>query len=243
MPPRPLALAASLAALAGCFRETTDVVKVHDPHQVRVAREDGTVVLPPGTDPAVATLKEGTHFVGFWQRRPYRVVLTRDGSGQLSLRCEGCEGGRYPPSSPTLLDASGALSPVDSGSLFPTRGPLVLTPEGVDLEISPCLLPRSKGCSASATARLFTPWPNVVDIHRTRRTSTVGGLLLTGWGATLLAFGVALAAMPGESKAVRAGSSAPTLAVGATALAGGIWHLTAPVIEERPDVARPAAPY
>jgi hypothetical protein len=241
MSPRLFALAAALATLAGCFREVTDVVRVRDPHQVRVAREDGAVVLPAGTEPASATLKEDYRWLVL-RRTPYRVLVTRDAPGEISLRCEGCDDPWHHPSSPTLLDASGNLSPVTWDTLFPTPPPLVLTPEGVELEISSCLLRGGKRCSVGPTARLFTPWPNVVDIHRTRRTSTVGGAMLLGWGTAVLAAGTFFAAMPRETTAVRVGSSVPTLAVAVTAVAGGIWHLAAPPIEERPDAARPAVP-
>jgi hypothetical protein len=239
MSPRLLTLAlAALAGITGCFREITDTVRVRDPHQVRAARDDGTALLSAGAEPAEAPVAEGTYWRWF-SRVPYRVLLQRGPAGELTLHCEGCD---QPPGSRTLLDASGALTPVTWGFIFLPPSPLVLDTAGVDLRIDTCLRRSGKSCAVRADTRLATPWSNVVDIHRTRTPSRTFGAFLLAWGAVPVASGIALAALGPPDLRVRAAGSAGLLAVGVAALSAGIWHLAAPAIEERPDAARPAAP-
>ena len=208
---------------------------MRDPHQVRVTRLDGEGILPTSADPAVVPV-EGAYLNSFTST-PYRVLLQRDAAGELTLRCEGCDG-----RSLTLLNAAGVMTPVTYGDVIPEPSRLSLDAQGVAFEAPSCVFARGRRCTVRAATILATPWSNVADVHRVRFTLPPLGAGLLGMSLIPLGVCVASAAVRHGDPRVQVPVSAAFLAGGVAVMITGIWHLTAPPVEEHADASHPLAP-
>jgi hypothetical protein len=183
---RALTLPGCVAVLAslGCATVTTGV-KLRDPREVTLQAPDGRTLLPPGSEPAAATVDSGALSMGAYSTTAYEVQAVREPSGALTLRWitrsvlrNGeshvllAPDGTLPPlampgSELGLPRAPQASSPSPSPSLVvPECGSLQLPSRGSFLASTGEACPPEGG--GSYRASLVTPWSNVVAVTEVR---------------------------------------------------------------------------
>jgi hypothetical protein len=160
-----------LAALGlGCIAEVTTEVRLRDPSQAAIRRENAVQdLLPEGRAPASASVAAGTIPMGPTSTAAYDIRAVREESGaivlEVSTKLPLTNGERHVIVGPggQILGPADLLSPADldrpaltvaaCARMFPVKG-------GMSTEVGRCTP------ASWARAHLVTPWANVVEIRK-----------------------------------------------------------------------------
>jgi hypothetical protein len=216
----------AVLACAGCMSVSTTEVQVRDAAQVALETPKGAPLLPPGASDAVVDRGE---VWGLFTREPYVLHATRQPSGMIRLRCDGCEA-RFASAAPAPFDVLDATGRVRAEPSFAVD---IGTSQVAVSLASDCVLYHRSFCEVPAPVRVVVPTTDVVEVRRRVEPFRLWGYMLVAGSAFFLAGATYVAVAPGWGSF---GERAPWigLALGpALAMGGvGLWQILSPAREQ-----------
>jgi hypothetical protein len=168
----------------GCMHEVTTEVRLRDPSQAAIRRENAVQdLLPEGRAPASASVAAGTIPMGPTSTAAYEIRAAREESGaivlEVSTKLPLTNGERHVivGAGGEILGPEDLLSPADlerPALTVPACARLFPVKAGMSTEVGRCTP------ASLARAHLLTPWANVVEIRRKSVPRRTGAAVLAG---------------------------------------------------------------